>query len=120
MTLLLDPKLWLLVVVLSALGTVVALTYYYLGQRGVEAVLERFPRLEEEKWNRVEHLYEKHGSGLAFLASVPVVGIMFATVAGAVGIRLFTFSVLVLLGRLLRNWIIVLFFDQTLTIFLGS
>jgi membrane protein YqaA with SNARE-associated domain len=120
MSLLLDPKIWFLVVIVSALGTVIALTYYYLGKRGFEVVLDRFPQLGKEQWNRVEHLYTEHGSSLVFLASAPVIGVLFATVAGAVGVRVLTYFVLVLLGRVLRNWIIVLFLDQTLTILLGG
>jgi len=120
MGLLLEAKIWLLVLIVSLLGTVVTLAYYYLGKQGVKAVLERFPQLKEDQWDRVQQLYQEHGSGLLFFSSLPIVGVLFATVAGAVGIGLATYFLWVLLGRVLRNWTILLLFNQTVVLFLGK
>jgi membrane protein YqaA with SNARE-associated domain len=119
MELLLNLKIWLLVLIISVLGTIVTLAYYYLGKQGVRAVLARFPQLKHAQWDRVQHLYEEHGSGLLFFSSLPVVGVLFTAVAGAVDIGLATYFLWVLLGRMFRNWIILLLFDQTLVLFFG-
>lgn len=116
---LLDIKIWLVVLAISALGTAATLTYYYLGKQGVKAVLERIPQITEERWGRAEHLYERHGSKLLFLSTVPVVGALLESAAGALGVGLTVYLVWVLVGRLVRNWILLLLFDQALGIFVG-
>lgn len=119
MALLLDLKLWLLVLLVSAVATVAALAYYYLGREGTDAVFSRFPSLGRERWERVQASYKKHGSGLLFFSFIPVLGMLFEIAAGAVGIGLAVYVLWVFLGRILRNWLLVLLFDQTLRLFLG-
>ena len=119
MSLLLDVKIWLLVLLLSTLGTVAALSFYYLGKRGTEAVLERFPQLKEERWEGVQDLYREHGSGLLFLSSIPMIGGLLIAAAGAFGVGVSTFFLWVLMSRLVRNWLVLLLFDQTLGFLLG-
>ena len=116
---LLDIKVWLVVLAISALGTVATLAYYYLGKQGVRAVLERAPQITEERWDRAEHLYEKHGSKLLFLSALPVVGAVLESAAGALGVGLAVYVVWVLVGRLVRNWMLLLLFDQALGLFVG-
>ncbi len=110
----LEVKVWVLVVGLSVLGTLATLAYYYLGRQGYEAVLERFPQIQREQWDRVHSLYDRHGSALLFLSSVPVIGILFTTAAGAFGIQILTFVLWVLVGRLTRNVLVFVLFDQAL------
>lgn len=119
MALLLDLGLWLLVLLVSGVATVTALAYYYLGREGTEAVFSRFPSLEQERWERVQAGYKKHGSGLLFFSFIPVLGMLFETAAGAVGIGPAVYVLWVFLGRVVRNWLLVLLFDQTLHLFLG-
>lgn len=119
MALLLDLKLWLLVLLVSAVATVTALAYYYLGREGTEAVLSRFPSLEQERWERVQASYKKHGSGFLFFSFIPVLGMLLETAAGAVGLGLSVYVLWVFLGRLLRNWLLVLVTDLALRFVLG-
>jgi len=114
MNLLLDLNTWLLVILASIVGSVLTLTYYYLGQQGIEAVLARFPQIEEERWERVQQSYRQHGVGLLFFSFIPMLGLLLETAAGAAGIGVFPFLVWVLLGRLVRNWSVLLLLDQTL------
>jgi len=74
MNLLGDLRIWGLVLLCSVLDTAAALAAYYAGQRGIEAVLGRFPRLRQERWERVQRLYDEHGAGLLFFCSLPMVG----------------------------------------------
>lgn len=116
----LEVKLWLLVLGLSILGAVATLAYYYLGKKGYEAVLKRFPQIKREQWDRVHSLYERYGSILLVLSSIPIFGILFTTAAGALGIRVVVFFLWVLLGRLARNLGMVLLLDQAVELFLGK
>jgi membrane protein YqaA with SNARE-associated domain len=116
---LLDIKAWLVVLIASALGTGAALAYYYLGKEGVHAVMERLPQITEDRWDRATHLYHEVGSRLLILSSVPVIGALLQTAAGAMGVGLTAYVVWVLLSRVLRNWILLLLFDQTLQLFAG-
>lgn len=120
MNLLLSVKTWLLVVGVSALGTVASLAYYYLGKQGAEAVFDRFPQIDRENWRRVHRWYQARGSGLLFLSAIPMVGVLLTTAAGAVGIEVVTYLIWVLLGRLARNWVALLFFDQAWRLFFAG
>jgi membrane protein YqaA with SNARE-associated domain len=119
LALLADLRLWLLVLLVSAVATVTALAYYYLGRKGTEAVFSRFPNFEQERWERVQASYKKHGSGFLFFSFIPVLGMLLETAAGAVGLGLSVYVLWVFLGRVLRNWLLVLVTDQTLRILLG-
>jgi membrane protein YqaA with SNARE-associated domain len=107
-----EVKVWVLVVGLSVVGTVATLAYYYLGKQGYEAVLKRFPELKRERWEQVRSLYDRYGATLLFLSSIPMIGILLSTVAGAVGIRVTAFFLWVLIGRLARNAVLLLLIDQ--------
>lgn len=110
----LEVKVWVLLIVFSVVGTVATLAYYYLGKEGYEAVLKRFPELKPEQWVRVSSLYDRYGAILLFLSSIPVVGVLLTTVAGAVGIRAMVFFLWVLAGRLARNVALLLLFNEAL------
>jgi membrane protein YqaA with SNARE-associated domain len=110
----LQVKVWVLLIVFSVVGTVATLAYYYLGKEGYEAVLKRIPELKQEQWARVGSLYDRYGAILLFLSSIPVVGVLLTTVAGAVGIRVIVFFLWVLAGRLARNVVLLLLFNQAL------
>jgi membrane protein DedA with SNARE-associated domain len=109
-----DLRIWLLILLASGLGTVAALTYYYAGLKGTEAVVERFPSVKPERWERVDLLYERHGSGLLFFSFIPLLGILLETGAGVSGIRLPTYVIWVFLGRIVRNILLVLLVSQGL------
>jgi membrane protein YqaA with SNARE-associated domain len=120
MSLLLDSEIWLLVLVVSALGMVAPLTYYFVGQRGTDAVLARFPQISQEQWDRAHKFYQEYGSWSLFFSSIPMAGLLLCTAAGVLGIRILTFAWWVLLGRIVRNWLILILFDQTLQLLFGG
>ena len=112
-----DLRLGLLVVVASGFGTAVTVAYYKVGSKGSEAVLLRFPQIGLERWERTQALYDRHGSVLLFVSFIPVVGMVLETAAGAVGIRMHTYVAWVFLGRMTRNWLLVLLVGQALYLF---
>lgn len=101
---------------ISILGVGTALIPYYLGKRGIAAVLARFPRLEQERLERVEGLYREHGSGLLFFSFVPMLGLLLTAGAGVAGVQIPTFVGWVLVGRALRNTVLLVLLDQGLRI----
>ena len=117
---LLDIKLWAVIAAVSTLGTVTTLAYYSLGKEGARAVQQRVPQITEERWDRAEYLYQEHGSKLLFLSALPVVGVLLQSAAGAVGIELAVYFVWVLTGRLVRNWVLLLLFNQALGLFVSG
>jgi membrane protein YqaA with SNARE-associated domain len=112
----LEVKAGILVIGLSVVGTLATLAYYYLGKEGYDAVLKRFPEIGQGQWERVYSLYERHGAILLFLSSIPMVGVLLTTVAGAIGIRVLVFFIWVLMGRLVRNSVLLLLVDQAVGI----
>jgi membrane protein YqaA with SNARE-associated domain len=102
------------------LGAVTALAYYYLGRKGYEAVTERFPQIKREQWERIGSLYGRYGSILLVLSSIPMVGVVFTTAAGAFGMQILVVFLWVLVGRLARNLVLLVLLDQALGIFLSA
>ena len=108
---LLNPGPWLLVIIVSAVGATGNLALYYLGRSGTDAVFERFPQLEGERWKRVGAYYQRYGARVLILSAIPGLGTVLTTGAGAFDIKRSAFLVWVFLAKLLRNWLILLFFS---------
>jgi len=109
---LVDPGLWLVVLVASLLGALGNLALYYLGQRGTEAVLQRFPRIEGGRWKRIGAYYQRFGARLLILSVVPGLGSLLTMGAGAFGIKRRVFLFWVVLAKGMRNWVLLLLFHQ--------
>jgi len=108
---LVDPGPWLLVIIVSVLGVLGNLALYYLGRGGTEAVFERFPQLEGERWERIGAYYQRYGARVLILSAIPGLGTVLTTGAGAFNIKRNAFLVWVFLAKLLRNWLIILLFS---------
>lgn len=104
----LDPKAWLLVVVLSVLTAALNLASYYLGRKGMEAVTARFPQVEPERWERASKLLVDRGSWTLVLAGVPGLSWVITTAAGVLGVRVWAFLLWVTVGMLVRHWLLVI------------
>ena len=109
--LLLDPGLWLVVAIASILGVLGNLALYQLGRSGTQAVFERFPRLDGERWKRIGAYYQRYGARILILSAVPGLGTLLTTGAGAFDIQRRAFLLWVFLGKLLRNWVLLLLFS---------
>ena len=100
-------RLWLLVLLVSAWGTAGSLIPYYVGQRGTRAVFEHYPRLRGRPWERLEALYQKWGAVALILSGIPALGTALLVAAGACGIGRQVFLLWVFLGKVLRYWVVV-------------
>jgi membrane protein YqaA with SNARE-associated domain len=103
---LLDTSLWILVLLVSVLGTAGSLMPYYVGQRGTKAVFEHYPRLQGRPWERLEALFQRWGAPSLVLSGIPALGAALLVAAGAFGIRRLVFLFWVFLGKVVRSWIV--------------
>lgn len=119
MDLLLDPTAWLIVVAFSLVGSIGNLALYQVGKRGVDTIRKRFPRVKPEQWQRVERLYDNYGGWVLLLSGVPLLGSLLTTAAGAFGVPRPAFLLLVTIGKMLRNWLLVILVAGTYNYFKG-
>lgn len=111
-----DFRVWVIVAAVSGLEVCVALIPYNMGKRGLKAVLARFPQMRQERLERVQALYQKHGPGLLFFSFFPILGTMLAAGAGIVGVQMLVFALWVLLGRVTRNSVLAVLVVQGLIV----
>ena len=99
-------RLWILVLFVSALGTSGSLIPYYLGQRGTKAVFEHYPKLEGRPWQRLEAVFQRWGALTLILSGIPGVGTALLIAGGAFGIKRRIFLCWVFVGKVLRYWVV--------------
>ena len=81
-----DPRLWLIVIFVSAVGLIEKLAIYRAGQQSASADLRRVMGLEPERADRLKTLFETRGSYILMLVSIPGIGAALSIVAGAIGV----------------------------------
>ncbi len=69
-----DPRLWLFVLFVSAVGLAEILAFYRAGQRSAGVDLSDVPGINAERAARLETMFQKRGSYILFLASISGVG----------------------------------------------
>ena len=106
--LLTDPKLWLIVLALCAFGLLERWAVFYASQQKGKAILHELPGFTPERKDSLERLHNRLGSSLLFVAGIPLIGNLFAALAGVGNTRRVTFLVLVGISYLFRNWLIVI------------
>lgn len=95
------------VLVATAGGYLGNLVNYAVGRYGAKFILSRWVADDddegENKWQRrAERLYERYGVWSLLLSGTPFIGDPLTTVAGGFGVHLGTFSVLVIIGKLVK------------------
>jgi membrane protein YqaA with SNARE-associated domain len=103
-----EPWAWLLVILFSLLGVVGNLTLYKLGKEGQEAVASRFPRIDPARFRRAGELFETRGSWILLLSSVPGLGLLLSTAAGAFGVETHEFLLWIMVSKIVRNWLLLI------------
>jgi membrane protein YqaA with SNARE-associated domain len=110
MDLLTNPLVWILVLVLAGIGLAGSLPTYYLGRQGMPYIRERFPKIKEERWEQIGAWFQRWGTPIVLLTVLPGFGTVIPPAAGAHGIRLGFFILLVAIAKIVRFWFIILFF----------
>ena len=82
-----DPKIWLLISVMSVVGAFARLANYYLGLRGRDTIESIYPRVKPETWDRVLLSYQHLSRLPLLLASIPIIGTVLTIGAGMAGIE---------------------------------
>jgi membrane protein DedA with SNARE-associated domain len=103
-----DLRLWLIVLAVSAFGVADKLVYFYAGQRGGKNALNKIHGYTPERAEKLHNLYDRRGSLLLLLASVPIIGSAMTVLGGVGGVGRNVFIVLVSISNLVRNWLIVI------------
>lgn len=110
--LLTDPKIWLLILVLSVWGSLARLPNFYLGNRGKDQIETLYPRIKPETWQRALNYYDRLGSTPLLISSIPIIGSLLTVTAGMAGIKRNSFLFWVAMSKIIRNWILVFLFWQ--------
>jgi membrane protein YqaA with SNARE-associated domain len=105
-----DPKIWLLIIGASVLGSFARVANYYAGLRGKEVIVNIYPQIEPERWERISRLYDRLGHLPLLLSSIPIIGTLLTVGAGMAGIGRNNFLFWVTVSKVIRNWILVFIF----------
>ena len=106
--LLTDPQIWLVILFISALGSLARLANFYAGRRGKDKIEEIYTRIKPETWDRVLGSYQRLGPLPLLVASIPIIGTVLTIAAGMAGIGRNSFIFWVVISKVIRNWILVL------------
>ena len=104
-----DPQIWLLILVISALGSLARLANFYAGQRGKEKIEAVYTKIKPETWENVLGYYRRMGPLPLLVASIPFIGTVLTIGAGMAGISRANFLIFVLFSKIIRNWLLVVF-----------
>jgi membrane protein DedA with SNARE-associated domain len=109
-------RLWIIVLILSALGIGEKTAIFYAGEKKGDSILDNLPGLTTGRKEQTKKLSERWGSKTMILASVPFIGTAVTAVAGIGHARRATFFLLVTMSYLIRNWLVIIFSGQVLSI----
>jgi membrane protein YqaA with SNARE-associated domain len=79
-----------------------ALTTYYIGIYGSPVIIEKVLRVSSSSLEKAKVRYKKYGSWSLLFSWVPIIGDPICLAGGILSIRLKTFTILVLTGKVLR------------------
>ena len=112
-----NPIYWLVVLAFTIFGVANRLVFYQAGKRKGKAALEHVHGYTPERANGLHSLYERWGSLLFLITSIPVIGSSLTVLSGMKGVSLPIFIVLTVISYLVRNWLIVLLSSGVVRLF---
>ena len=112
-----NPTLWLVVLGMTLFGVVDRLVFYQAGKRGGRDALDKIHGHSPERVNELHSLYDRWGSLLFLITSVPVIGSSLTVLCGMKGVSLPIFIVLAVISYLVRNGLIILFSSGVVQLF---
>ena len=102
-----NTRLWIVVLVWSAVGVFNKVVYYEAGERGGKAALNKVHGFSQERQEKFHSLYDRWGSPLLLLASIPVIGSAITVLGGVGRVAMPVFIIMVVISNLIRNWLII-------------
>ena len=112
-----DPRLWLIVILISIFGVVEHLAAYYTARSEGEMALDHMTRITEERKTELLAQFNRWGALILTIASIPVLGLILTAIAGASRVGQVTAIILIVVSYLTRNWLIVIFAGQIVNLF---
>jgi membrane protein DedA with SNARE-associated domain len=103
-----SASLWALVILVTLIGLIIKLSYYFVGKRGGEGAVLHMSGMTPEQWQDLQDRFRHWGTPLLVLAAIPGVGPAVTVAAGVLNVRLLAFCLWVFLGTLVRNTLIAL------------
>ncbi|UCG25620.1 MAG: hypothetical protein JSW55_06430 [Chloroflexota bacterium] len=103
-----SPLAWAVVLTFTIIGVAGSVPTYYLGQKGMPAIREKYPQVPEERWAQVQGWFDRWGALILLLTVLPGFGTIIPPLAGANGIRFIFFILMVGLAKLIRFWVLAL------------
>ena len=98
---------WGMLIVATAGSFIGSVTTYILGYWGIQKIPGKLEIISPEKYERGLRLFKKYGAWTLLFISVPVIGDAFAFIAGAVRYNFKNFSILVVIGKFIRFFLIL-------------
>jgi len=99
---------WIIFATATTGNTLGATTNYYVGKYGANFIFSRYIRVDSEKRQNIERMYQKWGSPILFFAWAPVVGDPLTMVAGGFNLNLYIFTFWVILGKAFRYALVIM------------
>ena len=112
-----NPIYWLVVLAFTIFGLANRLIFYYAGKRGGKDALDKVHGHTPERADQLHSLYDRWGSLLFLITSVPVIGSSLTVMGGMKGAALPLFIVFAVISYLVRNWLIVLLSSGVVDLF---
>jgi membrane protein DedA with SNARE-associated domain len=103
-----NPIYWLVVLAFTIFGLANRLVFYHAGKHGGKDALNKVHGFSPEGVDHLHSLYDRWGSLLFLITSVPVIGSALTVLGGMKGFSLPFFIVLAVISYLVRNWLIVI------------
>lgn len=103
-----SPLAWAVVLLFAIIGSAASVPTYYLGQKGMPAIREKYPQIPEERLQQVQGWFDRWGTLILLLTVLPGFGTIIPPIAGANGVRFPFFILMIFLAKLVRYWILAL------------
>lgn len=107
-------NVWLVGLVATAGNFTGALTVYYMGKKGTEYLLAKYPRLDGKRLTQAENWFHRWGAPVLLLAGLPIIGDPICLVAGTLHMKFWTFSLWTFIGKGWRYVLLLGFWNSIL------
>ncbi|WP_083234139.1 YqaA family protein [Candidatus Marithrix sp. Canyon 246] len=99
---------WLIFAIATTGNTLGSITNYYIGKLGANFILSRYIKVNSDKPQKTEQIYQKWGSPILFFAWIPIIGDPLTVVAGIFKLNLYIFIFWVALGKAFRYFVVII------------
>ena len=106
--LLLDWRIWTIVILLTLITLISSVAKYRLGHSGFQSLKERYPQVSDERWDRLTGYFDRWGASFVFFSFVPLLTWIIPSAAGAYGIKFRPFLLWAFLAKVVSYWLLII------------